>query len=356
MKIERASRGAVASFRSFQSHSLSGSKFLQQPETHSDWLQKGEIKTTVNFWPHRNRGEERPSLYPEWASPSSSSSSTALLSHIPTPYLDHSSSPSFHSHLFTLVLLFFSSQSSFVFVPPPNSIYFQLFFTVSPYPLMNLRLAAYSLMREREREAQSRKEQGEGYRVGGDCQRWKGGDGKRSEKGRDTATEDMGREGQEKCRILDCVMHKLCSVREKDNPKRSECINRNVTVALTKICWAAGRGEHIFTANGFSHYTSNGWGCLRMCVWVCVLLILNDFMGQLKEQSSCSLCCKHVQYIDTSLQLHSLIRCLVTTQCSGLRSNCCCRSQVDNLVRTGEACGGLNCTFANQVCDQHVGT
>ena len=40
---------AEASFRSLQSNSPSGSKFPPQPETRSDWLWKGEIKTTVNF-------------------------------------------------------------------------------------------------------------------------------------------------------------------------------------------------------------------------------------------------------------------------------------------------------------------
>ena len=32
-----------------RAHSQSGSKFPQQLELRSDWLQKGEIKTTVNF-------------------------------------------------------------------------------------------------------------------------------------------------------------------------------------------------------------------------------------------------------------------------------------------------------------------
>jgi len=54
--------GAVTRFRSFQSHSQCGSKFLQQPEKRSDWLQKGEIKTTVNFWPRRSSTAGTPRL------------------------------------------------------------------------------------------------------------------------------------------------------------------------------------------------------------------------------------------------------------------------------------------------------
>lgn len=67
----------------------------------------------------------------------------------------------------------------------------------------------------------------------------KGGWEERTEREREresAAEEDMGREGQEECRIVDYVMHKLCSVRGEENPKRSECINRHVTAALTKIC------------------------------------------------------------------------------------------------------------------------
>lgn len=41
---------------------------------------------------------------------------------------------------------------------------------------------------------------------------------------------------QEECSLLGCVLHKLLPVREEENLKRSECINRHVTVALTKIC------------------------------------------------------------------------------------------------------------------------
>lgn len=48
-KNKRVGGEAEASFRSLQSNSPSGSKFPQQPETRSDWLWKGEIKTTVNF-------------------------------------------------------------------------------------------------------------------------------------------------------------------------------------------------------------------------------------------------------------------------------------------------------------------
>lgn len=40
---------AEASVTSLQSNSRSGSKFPRQPDTSSDWLWKGEIKTTVNF-------------------------------------------------------------------------------------------------------------------------------------------------------------------------------------------------------------------------------------------------------------------------------------------------------------------
>lgn len=48
--------------------------------------------------------------------------------------------------------------------------------------------------------------------------------------------EYTGIEGQEECSLLDCVLHKLLPVREEENLKRAECINRRVTVALTKIC------------------------------------------------------------------------------------------------------------------------
>lgn len=48
-KNKRVGGEAESSFRSLQSDSPSGSKFPQQPETRSDWLWKGEIKTTVNF-------------------------------------------------------------------------------------------------------------------------------------------------------------------------------------------------------------------------------------------------------------------------------------------------------------------
>lgn len=54
------------------------------------------------------------------------------------------------------------------------------------------------------------------------------------------AEEDMGRErkrereGREECRIVDLCTNWALS--EEENPKRSECINRRVTVALTKIC------------------------------------------------------------------------------------------------------------------------
>ena len=79
----------------------------------------------------------------------------------------------------------------------------------------------------------SRIELGEGYREGGDSQR--GGMGVETE-GEEQQKKTRGEEGQQECSFLNCVLHKLLPVRGEENLNRTECINRHVTVAQTKIC------------------------------------------------------------------------------------------------------------------------
>lgn len=132
VRKERIGLEEKASFRSFQSHSWSWSKFPQHPETRPDWLLKGEIKTTVNFWPRRSRREKRPSLYQERLSPSSFS---ALPSY-PFSILHLLPCSSFYS-LFVCHLVLFCSLSFL----PPFSLVFIHSLSLSLSLLMNLCLA-----------------------------------------------------------------------------------------------------------------------------------------------------------------------------------------------------------------------
>lgn len=89
---------------------------------------------------------------------------------------------------------------------------------------------------------------GEGERQGGTEQKRAGGRvWRREETARERGgmgTGDRGREaeaaeeeeGQQICSLIGCKLHKLLPVREEENLKKSECINRHVTVALSKIC------------------------------------------------------------------------------------------------------------------------
>lgn len=92
--------------------------------------------------------------------------------------------------------------------------------------------------RERGREAQSRKELGEGYGGGRRQPEREGGWEQETEveKQKQQKKKTWGEEGQQICSLIGCKLHKLLPVREEENLKKSECINRHVTVALSKIC------------------------------------------------------------------------------------------------------------------------
>lgn len=91
--------------------------------------------------------------------------------------------------------------------------------------------------RERGREAQSRKELGEGYGGGRRQPEREGGWEQETEvEKQKQQKKTRGEEGQQICSLIGCKLHKLLPVREEENLKKSECINRHVTVALSKIC------------------------------------------------------------------------------------------------------------------------
>lgn len=56
------------------------------------------------------------------------------------------------------------------------------------------------------------------------------------EKQKQQKKKTRGEEGQQICSLIGCKLHKLLPVREEENLMKSECINRHVTVALSKIC------------------------------------------------------------------------------------------------------------------------
>ena len=163
-----------------------GQSSPQQPETPSDWLRKGEIKTTVNFWPRRNRernahhcseSELLPPPHPHPPPPPRprcSPTDPLLLYPLPSIlafslYISFLSGPflllSFPvSPSLALVLLSFSFTVS---TPPPRLIHpplasfnLQLSFSCVSFPPMNLCLAAYSLMRQSEGGRQAGREGG----------------------------------------------------------------------------------------------------------------------------------------------------------------------------------------------------